>query len=78
MTHTLESYLMANCAAMDATAFEQRAGELARETLAYSLASAEEAEKLEEYFRLVARRIESVESSPLKQAFFGKTLLGAK
>lgn len=78
MTYTLESYLMANCAAMDATAFEQRAGELARETLAYSLASAEEAEKLEEYFRLVARRIESVESSPLKQAFFGKTLLGAK
>lgn len=78
MTHTLESYLMANCATIGTTSFEQRAGELARDTLAYSLASEEEADKLEEYFRLVARRIESVERSPVKQAFFGKTLLGAK
>lgn len=78
MTDKLESYLMANCTTTDTVAFEQRAGELARETLAYSLASAEEADKLEEYFRLVARRIESIESSPVKQAFFGKTLLGAK
>ncbi|WP_110877659.1 DEAD/DEAH box helicase [Franconibacter helveticus] len=78
MTHTLESYLMANCTTTDSATFEQRAGELARETLAYSLASTDEADKLEDYFRLVARRIESVESSPVKQAFFGKTLLGAK
>ncbi|WP_333602328.1 DEAD/DEAH box helicase [Atlantibacter hermannii] len=78
MTQTLESYLMANCTTTDTAAFEQKAGELARETLAYSLASIDEAGKLEEYFRLVAKRIESIESSPVKQAFFGKTLLGAK
>ncbi len=78
MTYTLESYLMANCGTADANDFEQRAGELALETLAYSLATPDEASKLEEYFRLVARRVESIEKSPAKQAAFGKTLLGAK
>ena len=42
MTQTLESYLMANCANSDVSGFEQRAGELAGETLAYFLASADE------------------------------------
>jgi hypothetical protein len=78
MTQTLESYLMANCANSDVGGFELRAGELARGTLAYFLAAADESGNLEEYFKLVARRIESVENSPVKQASFGKTLLGAK
>jgi len=78
MMHTLESYLMANRATADANDFVQRAGGLALGTLAHSLATADQASKLEELFKLVAQRIESVEGSPEKQALFGKTLLGAK
>ncbi|MCD5329374.1 DEAD/DEAH box helicase [Chromobacterium piscinae] len=78
MTHTLESYLMANRATENSKDFVQRAGELALGTLAYSLATADQATKLEEFFKLVAQRVESVESSPAKQASFGKTLLGVK
>ncbi|WP_075256238.1 DEAD/DEAH box helicase [Herbaspirillum camelliae] len=78
MTHTVESYLMANCSKENPEEFIQRAGELSLGTLAHHLATPDQAKKLEDFFKLVAARIIAVEKSPEKQASFGKTLLGAK
>ncbi|HBJ69599.1 MAG TPA: DEAD/DEAH box helicase [Alcaligenes faecalis] len=76
MIHSLESYLMANRQTLSGEAFVQLATDLAQKTLAYSLATPEEAIKVQELFGLVAQRVEAMESSPAKQAAYGKTLLG--
>lgn len=76
MIHALESYLMANRQAVSGDAFVLLAEELAQRTLAYSLATPEEATKVQELFSLVALRVETLERSPVKQAAYGKTLLG--
>lgn len=78
MIHALESYLMSNRQALSGDAFVQLATELAQRTLAYSLATPEEAIKVQELFRLVAQHVEAMERSPVKQAAYGRTLLGAK
>lgn len=70
---SLESFLLANLSS-DEMLDGEALTELYSGTLAFSLASDEEREKLAQVFRIVADRVKQVE--PEKRRYYGKALLG--
>lgn len=72
----IESFLMTHRGEVDSKTFVATSRTLARETLAFSLATPEQQELLEDVFERVARRIENVVPDTGTQARYGRTLLG--
>ena len=72
----IESFLMTYRSDCDSETFIETSRALSRETLAFSLATNEQKELLEEVFERVARRIEMVVAEVDIQARYGRTLLG--
>lgn len=72
----IESFLMTYRSDVDSEQFIATSRGLASETLAFSLASPEQQELLEEVFERVARRIENIVPDKDIQARYGRTLLG--
>lgn len=72
----IESFLMTYRGDVDSETFIETSRALARETLAFSLATAEQKELLEEVFERVARRIEMIVTDVDIQARYGRSLLG--
>jgi POLQ-like helicase len=72
----IESYLMAHRANSTLDEFEFAAEQLASSTLAYHLAADDVREALRTLFRRTAQFVSTRESSEVKQAQYGKTLLG--
>lgn len=78
LVNTIESYLMANRQDNSDEDFISESEELAKKTLAYSLASDTEQLGLIELFREIAFHIIDSISDPLVQREFSKTLLGIR
>lgn len=72
----IESFLMTYRGEVESDVFIATSRALARETLAFSLANAEQRKLLEDVFERVARRIERLVPEPAKQIRYGRTLLG--
>jgi POLQ-like helicase len=72
----IESFLMTYRGDRDSETFLATSRTLARETLAYSLATPEQRNLLEDVFERVARRIDSIVPNTDTQARYGRTLLG--
>lgn len=72
----IESYLMTYRGDVDTSTFILNSKNLARETLAYSLASPDKKAVLEQIFSQVAKRIDEEVPDIETQARFGRTLLG--
>jgi hypothetical protein len=76
LLETLESYLMAHRGSGPFSEFLLSSENLARETLAYYLASEDQKQELILLFREIALHIEEREPDTLVQALYGRTLLG--
>lgn len=74
--HVVESFLMANRGLSSFDEYKQLVNELARQTLAYSLADETQKRGLQLLFESVAEYVHVIEPSPKRQAAFAKTLLG--
>ncbi|MDD2991422.1 MAG: helicase-related protein [Zoogloea sp.] len=72
----IESFLMTSRGEADSETFIATSRTLARETLAFSLATSAQQELLEGVFERVARRIEKIVPDAGTQARYGRTLLG--
>lgn len=72
----IESFLMTHRGESDSATFVTTSRTLAQETLAFSLASPEQQELLENVFERVAQRIENIVPDMGVQARYGRTLLG--
>lgn len=72
----IESFLMTYRGETDSETFIATSRTLARETLAFSLATSDQRELLEDVFERVARRIENVVPDAGTQTRYGRTLLG--
>jgi len=76
LVSALESHLMAYRGELPFGEFKSAAEDLARKTLAFSLANELQKPALLALFGAVAEYIQSVEPEPLKQALYSRTLLG--
>ena len=74
----IESYLMAHRTDATYEEFLMNVGQLAVQTLAYSLADDSKKRELVGLFLAVAQFIESREPEPVQQALYAKTLLGVE
>lgn len=75
-TYAVESFLMANRGSSSFAEYKLLVDELARQTLAYSLADEAQKIGLQLLFERVAEYIHAIEPNPKRQAAFAKTLLG--
>jgi POLQ-like helicase len=76
LLEALESYLMSHRGSEPFAIFLVATEELAKETLAYSLADTEQKQHLVDLFEHVARHVENHAPDVALQASFGRTLLG--
>lgn len=72
----IESFLMTHRGESNSATFVATSRSLAQETLAFSLASTEQQELLENVFERVAQRIDNIVPDTRVQARYGRTLLG--
>jgi POLQ-like helicase len=73
---SIESFLMAHNDDSKSELDEQKVAELARGTLAYSIADEKQRVQIEELFKLLAMNIASYLPEPEKRVIFGRTLIG--
>lgn len=73
----VESHLMAMRGDSAEMSFRDHAKELARRTLAYTLASSVQQTALESLFERIADHLDDVEPLPERQSLFARTLMGA-
>lgn len=76
ITSTIESYLIAALISVTADAREAASIEIAKRTLAYHLAGAEQKVMLEKLFAVISRNIDGKVPSEDKRSSYSRTLLG--
>jgi POLQ-like helicase len=76
LLEAVESYLMSNRGTEPFSTFLAQTEELAKQTLAYFLATAEKKEQLVALFRMLAEFVEEYQPEIDLQAAYGKTMLG--